>query len=109
MDVPGKWWQNDALAAAPRGAKRHWAHGTWRVSTWAPSAVRVRGGYVAAYVAPAAARYAIGYAICRTPVRPCRRQSRGPLLATGGRVSGPGGPDGFVDARGRLRVACAAW
>ena len=49
----GRWWENDALAQAPRWAKRHWAHGKWRVATWAPSVARVEGGYVAAYAAPA--------------------------------------------------------
>jgi beta-xylosidase len=226
----GAWWQNDALANAPRWARRHWGHGRWRVSTWAPSVAHVRGGYVAAYVAPVSvrplkmcvslaharrplgpfvdhsarpvvcrrdqgsidpdiyqgrrgpllvwkdegiprhaptriwtrrmnrtattfaprsrprlllstaqrweghvienpsmvrarghtylfysanryttARYAIGYAVCRTPLGPCVRPTRHPLLATGGAVSGPGGPDGFVDRRGRLRLAYAAW
>jgi beta-xylosidase len=227
----GRWWENDALAAAPSWAKRHWAHGKWRVSTWAPSVARVEGGYVAAYVAPVSveprkmcvslafatsplgpfvdrstqplvcpsdqgaidpdiykdragnpyltwksegvpgseptriwtrrlnrtatafdpgapavnlltteqawegnvienpsmvraggriylfysanryttARYATGYATCATPMGPCRRAADGPLLATGGSVSGPGGPAAFVDASGRLRVAYAAW
>jgi len=30
----GKWWQNDALTATPPWAKRHYANGKWRVSTW---------------------------------------------------------------------------
>jgi len=61
------------------------------------------------------ARYATGYAICATPVGPCRRASNSPLasssplLATGGSVSGPGGPAAFVDTAGRLRLAYAAW
>ena len=48
----GRWWQNDALVQAPSWAKRHYANGAWRVSTWAPSVTHVDGGYVAAYVAP---------------------------------------------------------
>ena len=227
----GKWWQNDALAAAPSWARPHFGHGKWRVSTWAPSVARVQGRYVAAYVAPVrllpqrmcisfayaatplgpfvdgsaapavcpvdqgaidpdfyvdrfgkpflvfksegipglvptrlwtmrmnrsatgflpgarpvnllttalpwegnvienpsmvrhdgriylfysandyrTAGYATGYAICRTPMGPCRRQGRQPLLASGGSVSGPGGSDAFVDGAGRLRLAYAAW
>lgn len=228
----GKWWRNDALQAAPSWAKRHYAHGKWRVSTWAPSVTAVDGGYVAAYVAPrslnptkmcvtlayassplgpfvdtsrqpfvcrsdqqgsidpefytdpsgnptllwknegiprreptriwsrrlnrtatafaprsiprnllttaqswegnvvenpsmvrydgkiyllysanrySTADYAIGYAVCRGPAGPCRRRAPGPLLATGGSVAGPGGPDVFVDRDGSLRMAYAAW
>ncbi len=228
----GRWWENDALAKAPSWARRHWAHGKWRVSTWAPSVARVAGRYVAAYAAPVSVeprkmclslafatrplgrfvdrsthplvcprnqgsidpdisfkdrsghpyliwknegvpgseptriwarrmnrtatafepgaravnvlttrqpwegnvienpsmvraggriylfysanrystgRYATGYAICTTPSGPCRRPSSRPLLATGGSVSGPGGPSAFVDAGGRMRIAYAAW
>jgi beta-xylosidase len=228
----GRWWENDALAAAPRWAKSHRARGVWRVSTWAPSVARVQSGYVAAYVAPVSvtprkmcvslayatnplgpfvdrstrplvcprdqgaidpdisyrdssgnpylvwknegvprheptriwsrmmnrtatafapgsrarnllttaaawegnvienpsmvraggrtylfysanryttAAYATGYAVCAGPSGPCRRMSRAPLLATGGSVAGPGGPAGFVDAAGGLRLAYAAW
>lgn len=228
----GRWWENDALAQAPGWAKQHRSQGRWRVSTWAPSVARVRGGYVAAYVAPVALRprkmciglayasnplgpfvdrstrplvcprdqgaidpdisyrdtsgnpyliwkhegvpggeptriwsrrmnraaitfapgsravnllttqlrweghvienpsmvrvggrtylfysanryttaaYATGYAICAGPAGPCRRASRDPLLATGGSVSGPGGPAAFLDSAGGLRLAYAAW
>ncbi|MGA8211264.1 MAG: glycoside hydrolase family 43 protein, partial [Nocardioidaceae bacterium] len=227
----GRWWRNDALAGAPRWARRHYARGKWRVSTWAPSVAKVGGRYIAAYAAPVStsprrmcislayakapmgpfvdrsrrpfvcarnqgsidpeiyrdasgvpyllwknegvprreptriwtrrlnrtatapaagsrpvnllttalgwegnvvenpsmaraagrtylvysanryttAAYAIGYAVCRSAVGPCRRPSRRPLLATGGSVAGPGGPDLFRDGRGRLRMAYAAW
>ncbi len=227
----GKWWQNDALLGAPRWAARHYAHGKWRVSTWAPAVARVQGGYVAAYAAPrsvnplhmcvtlaystkplgpfvddskgpfvcapdqgsidpefykdrtgtpyllwknegiphgeptriwtrrmnrtatafasgstphnllttarpwegnvienpsmvgydgklyllysanrySTSRYAIGYAVCESAIGPCARRQDTPLLASGGRVDGPGGPDGFVDEHGMLRMAYAAW
>ena len=52
--------------------------------------------------------YATGYAICRTPIGPCTRAAA-PLLATGGRVSGPGGAMAFYDNVSRLRLAYAAW
>jgi beta-xylosidase len=55
------------------------------------------------------AQYAIGYAICRGPGGGCHRQSGRPLMASGGSVEGPGGPDAFVGAGGRLRMAYAAW
>ncbi len=228
----GKWWQNDALDAAPGWAKKHYAHGKWRVSTWAPSVARIGGRYVAAYVAPvrlkpkkmcitlayddkplglyrdtskrpfvcrgdqqgsidpdlfvdphgtawllwknegiphhaptriwvrrlnsratafapgstnhlllttarpwegnlvenpsmvtyhgytylfysanrySSANYAIGYAICHSPRGPCHRLTKNALLAKGGRVDGPGGPDAFVGKSGALRMAYAAW
>jgi hypothetical protein len=55
------------------------------------------------------AQYATGYAICDGPIGPCRRVVSKPLLASGGAVDGPGGPDPFVDTEGRLRLAYAAW
>jgi hypothetical protein len=54
-------------------------------------------------------RYAIGYAVCRSPVGPCRRVQRRPLLASGRRVAGPGGQSAFRGPRGRLLLAYAAW
>ncbi len=53
--------------------------------------------------------YGTGYARCASPTGPCTRVSDQPLLATGGRVSGPGGAMPFVDRNGRLRLAYAAW
>ena len=53
--------------------------------------------------------YATGYAICQTYLGPCTRASTTPLLATGGRVSGPGGAMAFYDASMRPRLAYAAW
>lgn len=55
------------------------------------------------------AQYAIGYAVCAGPLGPYKRPAKTPLLAGGGRVDGPGGPDAFVGAAGRLRMAYAAW
>lgn len=53
--------------------------------------------------------YATGYAICDTPMGPCTRASTAPLLATGERVSGPGGGIAFYDGALRLRLGYAAW
>ena len=53
--------------------------------------------------------YAIGYAICRSVHGPCRRPQRRPLLASGGRVAGPGGESAFRGPHGRLMLAYAAW
>ncbi len=53
--------------------------------------------------------YAVGYAVCRGPLGPCRRGSDRPLLATGGTIAGPGAQSPFVDLDGRLRLAYSAW
>jgi beta-xylosidase len=53
--------------------------------------------------------YATGYAICKSYVGPCTRASTTPLLATGDRVSGPGGAMAFYDSAKQLRLAYAAW
>ena len=76
-----------------------------------PSMIRYRGTLYLFYSANhyVTSRYATGYAICRTVTGPCTKPRRGPLLASRGRISGPGGADAFTDARGRLRLAYAAW
>jgi beta-xylosidase len=53
--------------------------------------------------------YAIGYARCSGPLGPCHRPSARPLLATGGRVAGPGAQTALVDLSGQLRLGYSAW
>lgn len=53
--------------------------------------------------------YATAYAVCETPVGPCTRAPEGPLLTSGGTVSGPGGAVAFYDGALQLRLAYAAW
>jgi hypothetical protein len=53
--------------------------------------------------------YAVGYAVCRSVLGPCRRVQRRPLLASGRGVAGPGGQSAFRGPRGRLLLAYAAW
>jgi len=76
-----------------------------------PSMIRYRGTLYLFYSANgyATSRYATGYAICRSVTGPCTKPRRTPLLASHGAIAGPGGADAFVDARGRLRLAYAAW
>jgi beta-xylosidase len=79
----GRWWENDALAQAPAWAKRHRAHGKWRVSTWAPSVARVHGGYVAAYVAPVSVsprKMCVSLAHASSPLGPFVDRSTRPLV-----------------------------
>lgn len=76
-----------------------------------PAMIRYRAHYYLFYSGGSYANdsYATGYARCAAPTGPCTRVSDQPLLATGGRVSGPGGAMPFVDHAGRLRLAYAAW
>ncbi|HEX8973678.1 glycoside hydrolase family 43 protein [Oryzihumus sp.] len=53
--------------------------------------------------------YATGYAICASALGPCTRPTTSPLLASGSGINGPGGPTGFVDLAGHLRLGYAAW
>ena len=95
-----------------RKGARHVRRRTWEGRVVEnPSMVRFRGRLYLFYSGNAYAtkRYATGYAICRTPLGPCRRPVRGPVLASGGRIAGPGGADAFVDRAGRLRLVYASW
>ncbi len=76
-----------------------------------PSMIGYHGRYYLFYSGGSYAddSYGTGYAVCAGPLGPCERASDGPLLATGGRVSGPGGAMAFYDSAMRLRLAYAAW
>jgi hypothetical protein len=69
-----------------------------------------RGRYVLLYSAGryTTGDYKIGYALCSSPLGGCVKH-RWPLLATSGRIAGPGTPDVFRDTAGRLRMAYSAW
>lgn len=54
--------------------------------------------------------YAIGYAICTTPLGPCeKRTEEGPLVKSGGDALGPGGQEFFTDTSGRTWMAYHGW
>jgi hypothetical protein len=76
-----------------------------------PSMIRYRGRLYLFYSANRwySRHYAVGYAVCRSVLGPCRRPQRRPLLASGHRVAGPGGASAFRGPRGRLLLAYAAW
>lgn len=76
-----------------------------------PSMIRYRGTLYLFYSANRyqTGHYATGYAICSSLAGPCTKPRSGPLLASSGKISGPGGADAFVDTHGRLRLAYAAW
>jgi predicted GH43/DUF377 family glycosyl hydrolase len=77
----------------------------------APSMVDTSAGLVLAYSGNAwsGPEYAMGAAICDSPLGPCRRQDGGPLLRSHGAATGPGGGHVFIDASGAARVAYHAW
>jgi hypothetical protein len=54
------------------------------------------------------ADYAVGYAVCDTPLGPCRKPATGPWLASSDGAQGPGGPEVFRDSDG-LWMVVHAW
>jgi hypothetical protein len=76
-----------------------------------PSMIRYRGRLYLFYSGNRwySRHYAIGYAVCRSVHGPCWRPQRGPLLASGRGVAGPGGESAFRGPRGQLMLAYAAW
>jgi hypothetical protein len=75
-----------------------------------PTMAAADGSFVLLYSANRwdSSRYAVGAARCDTPLGPCRKLP-GPVLATSGPMTGPGGAELFVDHDGRLRVAFHSW
>jgi beta-xylosidase len=55
------------------------------------------------------AQYAVGHAVCSSPVGPCTPTSPYPVLSSFGTVAGPGGESILVDRSGHLWMAYAAW
>jgi hypothetical protein len=76
-----------------------------------PAMARGDGRYFLLYSASdwSTARYATGYAVCDSPMGPCRRPAHGPVLASANGATGPGGADFFTDTDGGLWIAYHAW
>jgi beta-xylosidase len=76
-----------------------------------PSMIKYAGRFYLFYSADSynTARYAIGYAICKSPLGPCHRPQGTPLLASRGSIAGPGAPTPVVGLGGALRLGYAAW
>jgi hypothetical protein len=55
------------------------------------------------------AGYATGYAVCDSPLGPCRRPARPRVLSSANGAVGPGGADFFTDTAGDPWVAYHAW
>jgi beta-xylosidase len=54
-------------------------------------------------------RYAVGYARCESPLGPCRKQGRAPVMQSDAETAGPGGPEVFADRDGGRWVAYHGW
>jgi beta-xylosidase len=53
--------------------------------------------------------YALGLALCDSPLGPCLKPNRQPILTSKKGALGPGGADMFSDVSGQLLVAYHAW
>jgi hypothetical protein len=75
-----------------------------------PSMVAERGRYHLFYSANdwRTANYAVGHAVCQTPLGPCEKPTAKPWLASSDRAKGPGGPEVFRDQNG-LWMVVHAW
>jgi hypothetical protein len=116
VNPPLKLWSrqltNDGLAWAPGSVPREVLRetGGWEFPVVEnPSMVRYRGQIYLFYSGNQwwTDRYAVGYAVCDTPLGPC--QKRGQILTSNGARLGPGGASAFLEADGRLKLAYHYW
>lgn len=117
-DPPTKLWSRqltaDGLSFTPGSTARELTRST---QAWEgkmienPSMVRHQGTVYLLYSANDwwTQDYAIGYAVCESPLGPCAKPSGAALLASDGVRQGPGGPSAFLEADGRLQMAFHHW
>ncbi len=76
-----------------------------------PSVVENEGRYYLFYSGNqwSTAAYAMGYAVCTTPLGPCLAPAGGPWLASTDRAEGPGGGEIFRDDDGQIWLVLHAW
>jgi hypothetical protein len=53
--------------------------------------------------------YATGYALCDSPMGPCRKTGSRPVIDSDGEMAGPGGGEVFTDLDGGRWLAYHAW
>ena len=89
------------------GADQSWEAGVVE----APSMVGYEGRYYLFYSGNnwSTPSYAVGYAVCDTPLGPCTKPMGGPWLASTSKAEGPGGEEVFVDDQGQLWMCLHAW
>jgi Glycosyl hydrolases family 43 len=95
-----------ALTGEPRaliGPNQSWEHSVVE----GPSMTTAGGRYYLFYSAAkwSTRDYAIGYALCDSPLGPCRKPQEVPVFASRDAIAGPGGQELFTDAGGRLWMA----
>lgn len=76
-----------------------------------PSMTKVNGRLVLLYSGnnQATTSYGTGYAICSSPLGPCRKGANNPIIRSASGAYGTGGADGIVDDRGRFLAVYHAW
>jgi beta-xylosidase len=76
-----------------------------------PSMLRVDRKYYLFYSANwyESDRYAIGYAVCESPLGPCEKPLDRPLVKSDDKFKGPGGQEFFEDEQGSLWVVFHSW
>jgi beta-xylosidase len=77
----------------------------------APTLLAVDGTYYLFYSGNrwATADYAIGYAVCASPLGPCGKPAAGPWLASSASAQGPGSPSAFTDEHRDTWLAFHSW
>jgi hypothetical protein len=55
------------------------------------------------------ANYAVGYAVCASPLGPCTKPNPGPWLTSSPTAQGPGSPSVFTDEQGSTWLALHSW
>lgn len=53
--------------------------------------------------------YAVGYAVCKSPMGPCKDAANNPILTSKCKAAGPGGETVITDARGQTWMVYHAW
>lgn len=97
------------LVGTPRrliGADQMWEAGVVE----GPSMVAASGHFYLFYSGNdwRTANYAVGYAVCESPLGPCVKPTTTPWLASSDGAQGPGGPEVFRDSNG-LWMVVHAW
>jgi Glycosyl hydrolases family 43 len=101
----------DGLGLVGRPQRLIGADQVWEASVVeGPSMVAAGGRYYLFYSGNdwRTANYAVGYAVCETPLGPCAKPASGPWLASSDGAQGPGGPQVFRDRDG-LWMVVHAW
>jgi len=89
------------------GADQAWEAGVVE----APTMLAANGSYHLFYSGNDwnTANYAIGHAVCTSPLGPCTKPNPGPWLTSSPTAQGPGSPSVFADEQGETFLALHSW